>query len=185
MIVVPTWDLFIIVLFIIVTAYSFVVRASGTAKMILSSYVAILAADGLGNVIFQHFAGPNPTFKMFSFASSPQTVIAFKVFCFIVLVLFLAIKGSFDSNLAEDTGGFLGVAITGILGFLNAGLLVSILLVYLSGGSFLLGIGSTSSDLALNMYQHSQAARIMIDYASLWFSFPAIAFILSSVLTGE
>lgn len=183
--VIPTWDLVIIILFVVITAYSFIIRASGTAKVILSTYVAILAADGLGNVIFQHVVGPDPTIQLFNIAGSQDTIITLKLAFFVLIVVFMAIKGAFESNLAEESTGMTSLIITLILGILCSGLIVSAMLVYMSGGSFLTGLGYSASDLALSIYQNSQAARIMIDNSTLWFSLPAIAFLISSMLTSE
>ena len=51
MTVTPTWDLFIIVFFGLVITYSFIIGKHEAVKIIISTYISILAVEGIGNVI--------------------------------------------------------------------------------------------------------------------------------------
>jgi hypothetical protein len=52
-----SWDLFIIVFFGVIIAYSFIIGRNQTLKIIIATYMAILTADGLGN-LFQTYLLP-------------------------------------------------------------------------------------------------------------------------------
>ncbi len=45
-----TWDLFILVFFVVIVAYSLIIGRGNTLKVILGTYVAALAADAFGNI---------------------------------------------------------------------------------------------------------------------------------------
>ena len=45
-----TWDLLLILFFAIVIAYSFIVGKEESGKIIVASYVAAVAVQGLGNI---------------------------------------------------------------------------------------------------------------------------------------
>ena len=45
-----SWDLFVIVFFAVIIAYSFIIGRNQTLKVIIASYIAILASDGIGNL---------------------------------------------------------------------------------------------------------------------------------------
>ncbi|MDP7069092.1 MAG: hypothetical protein QF815_01075, partial [Candidatus Peribacteraceae bacterium] len=51
MTITPTWDLFIIVFFGLVITYSFIIGKHEAVKIIISTYIAILAVEGMGNII--------------------------------------------------------------------------------------------------------------------------------------
>ena len=61
---------------------------------------------------------------------------------------------------------------------LSAVLLLSTVLIYISGNSFVEGMSMTVQ--GLDLYDRSLLAQILIDYYQLWFSLPAIAFLVTS-----
>jgi lipoprotein signal peptidase len=50
-----SWNLFIIAIFIVIIAYSYIIGINKTVKTIIASYLAILAADGIGNIFKDYF----------------------------------------------------------------------------------------------------------------------------------
>ena len=65
-----SWDLFVIVFFTVIIAYTFIIGRNQSIKVIISTYIAILAADGVSNLIDLYFLGANPTIKAFDFVLS-------------------------------------------------------------------------------------------------------------------
>ena len=51
-----SWDLFILVFFAVVVAYSFIIGKNQTLKVILGTYLAVLCADGMGNLFGKYFS---------------------------------------------------------------------------------------------------------------------------------
>ena len=50
-----SWDIFIVSLLILIVVYSFIIGVNKTIKTIIASYLGILCADGLGNILDQYF----------------------------------------------------------------------------------------------------------------------------------
>jgi hypothetical protein len=71
-----------------------------------------------------------------------------------------------------------------IFGFLNACLIVSIALVFISGASFISG-GLGTSPAFQDIYNQSHLAKILIDHYSVWFLLPAGAFLGMSLATTK
>ena len=58
--IVLSWDLFIVVFFSVIIAYSFIVGRNQTIKIIIGTYMATLAADGVANLAHKYLGGPTP-----------------------------------------------------------------------------------------------------------------------------
>ncbi len=179
-----SWDLFILVFFAVVIAYSFIIGRNQTLKVILGTYVAILCADGLGN-LFAKYLAPSQAFfkimKLFSIGSEDQSIIFFKVLLFLVLIVLIAIKGMFQVESQEHGSMGIRVVILFLLGLMSAGLMMSAVLVFISGAS-LIGTSITGSNILVDVYNESRLVRIMVDFANIWFFLPGIAFIVLGIL---
>ncbi|OGC82322.1 MAG: hypothetical protein A2V81_02190 [Candidatus Abawacabacteria bacterium RBG_16_42_10] len=178
----PTWNLFILILFTVIVAYSLIIGAGKTGKIIVSSYIGILAADGLGNLLYTFFNNPNRVFSLITIQTADQALVALKILLFIALIIALTLKGGFESSIDPKGSKLWIFAVNIVLGVLSAGLIVSAILVYFSGGSFLPSVGFTPTDLVKSIYEQSPVARLMIDQSSMWFSLPGLALILRSIL---
>lgn len=177
-----TWDLFIIVFFSVIIAYSFIIGKNKTIKLIISSYLALLAADGLGNLVYKYIIGPSPIFKVFNVGTADKLMITFKIAAFIIAIVLISIKGGFEVDSMIEKSAFFRTVSTFVFGFLNAGLIVSTILIYTSGISFLSAGASVINTSSFSLYSNSELVRAMVDNFNLWFSLPAIAFIATSVL---
>lgn len=185
----PTWDLFIIIFAILIVAYSFIVGRDRTVKIIIGTYIAILSADGIGNLLFNHLLGPDATVPLFNFSLGSSYIILIKIICFVSLIVILTLKGAFEADVNDFDGHIASIAISSLYGLLSAGLIVSAILVYVSGGSFitafLTDIVPQPSELAHSIYDQSIIAKAMIDNSALIFALPAVTFIISSFTFGE
>ncbi len=170
-----SWDLFIIVFFAVVIAYSFIVGRNQTIKIIISSYMAILLADAVGNLFHTYLV---PTAPSLQGATGDQALVLVKILVFVFMIVLLAIKGAYDVALAEEPSALTRFLSSLTFGFLNAGLMVSALLVYLTGGSFV--TGTVQANLYSNLYDESQFIRSLIDYYDIWFALPAVAIVIVS-----
>lgn len=181
---VPTWDLFILIFCVIIIAYSFIIGRDRTVKIIISSYIAILAADGVGNLVFTHFLAPDATFPVLNIGLGSEYLAIIKVIGFIAAIVLVTLHGSFSADAKDDGSHLVSIGITMLYGALSAALIVSAILVYVSGGSFVTAfvkdVSVMPSDLARSIYVQSQLAKLMIDNSALLFSLPALAFIISS-----
>ncbi len=178
----PTWDLFILVFFAIIVAYSFIIGRNATLKIIISSYIAILATDGLGNLIDRMLLSESPIINIFTTANS-SSLIVLKILIFVLTIVILTVRGRFFVEIGRENSFLINIAITGTFGLLSAGLIVSTVLIYMSGGSF---VGEAASFVAgVDITRDSYLARTLTDNYNFWFSMPAIAFVVSSFVGGS
>ncbi len=171
-----SWDLFILVFFAVVVAYSFIIGRNATLKVITATYVAILCADGLGNLFAKYFAGSEAflkLLKLFSIGNSDQATAFFKVLVLIILVVLIAVRGLFNYDVSDSRPVSLRLAILLLLGVLSAGLMMSAMLIFVSGQSLVTSIFTTNSILA-DIYAQSRLVRIMLDYSNFWFFLPGL-----------
>lgn len=182
-----SWDLFVVVFFVVIVAYSFIIGRDNTLKVILGTYVAALAADAIGNLFGMYFSGSELFMKILRAAavtSDEEAVIFVKVLVFVALVIAFSVKGAFDVQTSDDSSAIVRGAMTVVYAVLSAGLIISAILAFVSGISFI-GGGSaeTVSSALLPIYSKSQLIRTMVQTNYLWFSIPAIAFLVHSFYT--
>lgn len=170
-----TWDLFVLVFFVIVIAYSFIIGRNTTLKVIISSYMAILVADGLGDLLNTYVVPAAPTLEG---ESGDQFIILSKIITYVIIIVLLVIKGGFRVDILPERTLITRILANLSFGFLNAGLLICTLLVYLTGGSFVFGLGTAA--VQSNLYQESTFIQLMVDNYSIWFALPAIAIVVAS-----
>jgi hypothetical protein len=171
-----SWDLFILVFFGVVIAYSFIIGRNQTVKVIISTYMAILTADGLGNLVQTYLLPAAPTLQG---EMGDQALVLIKIFTFVLTIVLLAIKGGFQVDVPPEQSVVTRILGNLSFGFLNAGLMVSTLLVYLTGGSFVLG--SIRAGFETNLYRESQFIQTIVDNYNIWFALPVLAIVVVSI----
>lgn len=183
-----SWDLFVIVIFAVIIAYSFIIGKSNTLKVIIGSYIAILTADGLGNLFKQYLLSSKQVvlfLKFFGLGSEEKTMILVKVLVFILAIVIISMKGSFEVHGGVGRNGVIGLIMNLIFGFLSAGLVVSTLLIYVSGASFVGGTVSILNNTLAAAYSESQMVKLMIDNYNFWFALPAVSFLIASLFNKK
>ncbi|MFA6023859.1 MAG: hypothetical protein WC777_01415 [Candidatus Gracilibacteria bacterium] len=171
-----SWDLFILVFFAVIIAYSFIIGRDQTLKVIISTYMAILTADGVGNLLQTYLLPAAPSLQG---EAGDQALVLIKIFTFVLAIVLLAIKGGFIVDLPPERSVVTKILGNLSFGFLNAGLMVSTLLVYLTGGSFVMG--SVRAGFESNLYQESQFIQSIVDNYNIWFSLPVLAIVVVSL----
>ena len=178
-----SWNLFVIAIFVVIIAYSYIIGLNRTVKTILSAYLAILAADGLGNVFYSYFIESEnfrKALELLNITNLDESLISTKVVIFVAVVVILTVRGAFEVDFNNHNFGANNLVVTGIFGFLNAGLIVSTLLVYVSGMSFVQKVTVESN--IVDLYASSTFIKAMVDYYNLWFSVPVVVLIVWSLL---
>ncbi|MBI5413242.1 hypothetical protein HZA42_02735 [Candidatus Peregrinibacteria bacterium] len=179
-----SWDLFVIVVFAVIIAYSFIIGKNNTIKVIIGSYLAILTADGLGNLFKQYVLGSPQAamfMKLFGLANEDRTMILIKIIVFITAIVIIAMKGGFEVHGGIGHSGVIGLIMNLIFGFLSAGLIISTLLIYVSGASFVAGNVNIANNTLAAAYADSEMVKLMIDNYNLWFALPAVSFLIASL----
>lgn len=184
-----SWDLFIIVFFVVIVAYSLIIGRDNTLKVILGTYVAGLAADATGNLFGKYFSGSEMFVKFLKFlnlGTDEEAVVFVKVLVFVILVILFSVKGAFSVSTADDRSGPVRMALSIIYAFMSAGLIISIILVFVSGVSFIGGGSTETTDSALwGIYSQSKLVRSIVGNSYLWFSVPALSFLIHSLYSGK
>lgn len=175
-----SWDLFIIVFFGLIVAYSLIIGRNNNIKVILATYVAALFADAIGNLFGKTLALSDnfmKLMKLFYIDSPEDATVLVKIVMLIVVIVLLSIRGSYSVDVNKSGPPGVKVGINMLFGFLNACLIVSITLIFVSGSSFIVGDPIVTSSAFQDIYSQSNIARVLIDQYSIWFMLPALAFI--------
>ncbi|MEK7672734.1 MAG: hypothetical protein AAB373_02520 [Patescibacteria group bacterium] len=184
-----SWDLFVVVFFVVIIAYSLIIGRNNTLKVILGTYVAALAADAIGNLFGKYFTGSELLLKLLKFAAlgtEDAAIVFVKVIAFVALVILFSVKGSFFVDTANDRSGPIRLIISFLYAALSAGLIISIILVFVSGISFIGGDGTSANSAALwEIYNQSKFVRSFVANSYFWFSAPAIAFLVHSLYSQK
>lgn len=168
-----SWDLLIIVFFAIVIAYSFIIGKHEAMKIIISSYIAILTVQGLGNIFARLSGESEPLVSALGIAHTSSYLSTVKIGIFVASVIFLAIRGGFSIAYERDVGGGVGALLTALFGFATAGLMLSTILTYVTGAD-ILSHDLPSVSILSPLLQGSTLAHALVLNQDLWFSFPAL-----------
>jgi hypothetical protein len=183
-----SWDLFIVVFFAVIVAYSFIIGRNGIIKVILGTYVGALAADGIGN-LFDGLVATSPAFpqflKLFAISGPAEAVIFSKILVFIAIVVLLSVRGAFEVQADGDNSFIVRLVTTLVYAILSAGLVVSVIVAFASGVSFVAADTVIDTNFVEDIYMNSRLIRILVNNFNVLFSVPAFAFILSSFVSRE
>ncbi len=171
-----TWNLVLLVGLIILFAYNFLLGQNATIKLILSMYIAVLTADGFARIIQEAIGALSPALQNMIGAGG-NFYIYLRIAIFVIAILIFVIKGGFHIHLDKHDHWAARTVIHGVFSILSAMLFVSTILIYLSGSSFAEGIIHATQ---ISIYQQSLIAQTLIDYYQIWFSLPAIGFLITS-----
>lgn len=182
-----SWDLFILVFFGVVIAYSFIIGRNQTLKVISASYIGILCADALGNLFAKHLAASEAflkLLKLFSIGSSEQATAFFKVFVLIAIIVVIAVRGLYDFKTEDNRPFMMRMSVNLVLGIMSAGLMMSAMLIFVSGSSLVSEIATPNSPLT-DIYNESKLVRVMLDYSNYWFFIPGICVVIVSMFSKK
>ncbi|MBN1495005.1 hypothetical protein JW911_04725 [Candidatus Peregrinibacteria bacterium] len=180
-----SWDLFIIVFFGIVVAYSFIIGRNNNLKVILATYISALGADAIGN-LFANTLGLSDSFmklmKIFYINTPVEAVVLIKILFFMTFIVILSVRGAYSVSVVNGGSAGVRMLVNLVFGFLNACLIVSIVLVFISGASFIVG-GMGASPAFQDIYNQSNLAKVLVNHYSIWFLLPAASFLVMSLIT--
>ncbi len=168
-----SWDLLVIIFFATVIAYSFIVGRDASVKIIIATYIAVVAVQGTGNILKKMAGDSDSALSIINLNLEPQWLSLTKIVLFVGVILFLALRGGFDMHYVKDIPGIWDTLLTGIFGFATAGLILSTLLTYIAGRP-ILDLGLASSEPLTPLLTQSTLIQTMVFYQDLWFTFPAL-----------
>ncbi|MBD3331054.1 hypothetical protein GF354_06055 [Candidatus Peregrinibacteria bacterium] len=183
-----SWDLFIMVFFVVIVAYSFIIGRDNTLKVILGTYVAAIAADASGNLVGEYLGGSALFMKLLQLASvgsEQEAVIFVKVMIFVSLVILYAVRGAFRVSTVDDRSAPIRIMLLILYSVMSAGLIISCILVFVSGVSLIGGGGDLTGTALWSMYSKSRIIRFLLTNSYILFSLPALSFLIHSLYTRE
>jgi len=178
-----SWDLFVIVFFAVVVTYSFIIGKHESVKIVIASYIAIVAVQGIGNLLGR-VSTNEPMFSMLGITVDITLLSTTKLVLFVAAIIVLAVRGSFEIEFRRDPGGIADTILTGIFGFATAGLLLSTLLTYVADVPLLSKNIAETATIATIVRQSTLMAT-MVTYQDLWFCSPALLLLASGFLGKE
>lgn len=179
-----TWDLIVIVFFATIVAYSFIVGKDESVKIIIASYIAIVAVQAIGNIL-EMLSGQSPfMMSMLGFTIDRNIISTIKLVLFVAMIIFLAIRGGFEMQYAKEIEGIWETVLTGAFGFATSGLLLTALLTYVAAKP-ILDNTLESAPLLAGILSQSTLMQIMVDYQNLWFCLPAILLLTVGFLSNR
>ncbi len=172
-----TWNLVLVSAFVILFAYHFLLGQSATIKLILSIYIAILTADGLSSIFKKFIFDLSPGVQQLMGEHEIEVFASIRIILLLLAVVVLVVKSGFHVSIERHNHWAVRTGIHAGFSALSAILLLSTLLIYLSGNSFVEGMLFAQE---IQIYEESLVAQILIDYYQFWFSLPALAFLVTS-----
>ena len=179
-----SWDLVIIVFFAVIITYTFIIGRKESIKIIIASYIAIVAVQGVGNGLQRLMNGSATLLGPIGFNMDLTILSTTKLVLFIAIIIFLTVRAVFEIVYTQEPSLLMNGVYTGLFGFATAGLLLSTLLTYVAGVP-LLDANLQYSSAVSPIIQQSQLMQLMIVNQDLWFCFPAILLMVVGFLSNK
>lgn len=179
-----SWDLLVIVFFAVICAYSFIVGKHESVKIIIASYIAIVAVQGLGNLAAQALLYSKDYIEMVGIGADLKILSTIKLAAFVGAIIFLAIRGGFDMEYTKDLGNTVDSLLVAAFGFSTAGLLMVSLLTFVAG-SPLLDPNLAQAAALQPLLNSSELVKVLVDWQNLWFALPAIFLLILGFFAGD
>jgi len=185
-----SWDLMVIVFFAVVIAYSFIVGKDESIKIVIASYISILAVQGIGNLLYKAYESTGmltgtPVSDVVMSSSTDSNVLAIaKLIIFVVMIIFLALKGGFEMQNTNSLGAIMEPLFTALFGSATAGLLLASLLTFMAARP-LLDTGLINAPLLAPLLAQSTLVQWVVLYQDVWFCLPAVLLLVIGFLNSR
>lgn len=158
----PTWDLFLILFFIIGVAYGFILQRDKTVITMISVYVALVITQIVAGPIQAFFTGDKTIFGQF-FIHANVSSLTIQIIVFAAIIALVSAK----SGLAgKESGNMSPIEILGYSA-LNTALIISSILFFMPEA------------MRNGFAETSKIASILIQYHIWWIIFPAALLVIS------
>lgn len=175
-----SWDLFILVFAVLVVAYSFIIGKKESMKIIVSSYIAVVAVQGIGNLTQRLFGDASSLLGYAGMTVDSSATAIIKIALFVMFIVFLVVRAGLAVQF--DEGNILMTAVlTALAGIATAGLLLATLFTYISGAP-LLDMNLASAPTLAPIVKQSIILQMFLTYHEAFFAVPAGVLILSGIL---
>lgn len=177
-----SWDLLIILFTVLVVAYSFIVGKDASIKIIVATYISLVAVEALGNIVVTLTNAS--TASMVGLSIPPDALVIGKTVVFAFAVVFMAMKGGINIQNDARFGTAWDIAIAAGLGLSTATLLLTSLVTYITGKP-LLDPTLPSADALGGVELTSPLVGAIVQYQHVWFALPAILLLVLGFLSNR
>lgn len=172
-----SWDLLIILFVVLVVAYSFIVGKDASVKIIVATYISVVAVEALGNIAL--LITNASTASMVGLSLSPDVLAIGKLVLFAFAVVFMAMKGGISVDMGSGFGTAWDLAISSALGLSTSTLLLASLVTYITGKPLLDPMLASAPALG-GVELTSPLVGAIVEYQHAWFAIPAILLLVIS-----
>jgi len=128
----PTWDLFIIIFFIVAVIFGVTMGRERSMVSIIAAYIGLVVSNVCGNAVYNMIGGSSSAQVgnaiSFSASASPFFI---KAGIFILILVLLIVKGDFLKRAVTSHNGLMSIITSAAYSFLNAGIIVTALVSFL------------------------------------------------------
>ena len=171
MLVVPTWDLFITLFFIVGMGYGVILQREKILATLISTYIALAVATAWGDKVFEFFNGNSILFNQFWIRSN-MSEFSIKALLFGLLIVLLTLKGDFSVSIGKAEG-MISTVFVFIYSFLNTGLIVESIINFLP------------QTAKMAIITQSNIASLVMNYDIAWVVVPALLMVVGGFLTSR
>lgn len=179
-------DTLIIAIWAATVLFGFVLGTARTTKIMIAIPAAALAANSFGNFFERIFLSSDSFLDglaLFNLSNTEETLVLFKVIAFALLAVLITTKGAFEVLMAKPVRSGLSMGVNTLFGFFTGGLVVSVLVIFISGLSFT--NAPAVAETVNTLYQDSNLIKVMLDYQDFWFAAPFVVLVAWSLFSGR
>ncbi len=188
-----TWDLVILLFFVLIGTYSFMIGKHRTMKVIIGGYMSLILADSIGSILQMYVLGKSSlvvqTLSVYAGllgielgSDGITTLIIVKIMLFIIFMVFLTIKAPFEADIPKTSNAFADFLIHLFYSLLSGVFIVTTFLRLLSGDPIIAIGGGISESNLLQISEGSQVVALIVKNYEIWFCIPGIFVILANFI---
>lgn len=160
----PSWDVFIGIVFLLGIGYGFILRREKTITTLCASYIALVIATNFSQTIFDFFNGNKMLVnQLWVRSNAPLSTITIIIF---LLSIFL-ISGAINSSM--NKAGEISPIEVAVYSALNVAFIISSVLFFFS------------PEVRLHIIQSSRAANILYNFHTFIVLAPPVSFIILNI----
>ena len=168
-----SWDLFVIVFFALVTVYTFILGRSEAIKMIIATYIGIIAVQGVSSAVGRLNTATGSLLSYVGLSEDAWIPTLGKVILFVIILIFFTIRAGIEVRYKKEPSQLISLVLTLLFGVATAGLILTTLMTYATGVPLLEMNLATVQSLG-PVIQQSEIMQFMISNQDLWFTVPAV-----------
>lgn len=168
-----SWDLFVIVFAALIVTYTFIIGRSESTKIIIASYIAIIAVQGISSAVERLNVQLGSLVSMLGLPMESWIFVVVKLVMFVGIVVFLTIRSGIEVRYSREPNQIIGVVLTLVFGASTAALLLTTILTYITGVP-LLEMNLATVQALGPVVQQSQLMQLLISNQDVCFTLPAV-----------